>query len=489
MIASNKTTIIHRVSFGPQTNNISQGLLPDGNTNNIVYFRTNQPTPADSNFLPLTNIVVSEVLTHTDPPWEDAIELQNISESPVDVSKWWISNRKDNFNKFQIAAGTVIQPGSFKVFYEGINTTYGFDTSGTGNDPDFRLNSAHGDSVYVFSADATGKLTGFRKGVDFEAAAHGIAFGRYITSDTNSEMTAMSSNTFGHDNPTTVQDFRQGIGMTNAYPLVGPVVINEIMFHPPNIAVTNDDSLNEFIELHCTSTTTNVPLFDPFFPTNQWRLDDAVKFTFPPGITMTPNSYVVVVNFDPVTNTTQLAAFKSRFNIPAGFTSIYGPYGGKLKNSGASVKLYRPDQPQDRPPDFGFVPWVLMDKVSYKDSGAWPTNSDGHGASLQRRHRKEYGNDPINWFAQSPTPGRTNSFVGPLHADTIVRGPGNLTTITFSALEGQTYSLLYKDTLPGTTWTVLTSNVLSSSTGPLNMFDNTAVGGQRFYRLSTPTYP
>jgi hypothetical protein len=198
--------------------------------------------------------------------------------------------------------------------------------------------------------------------------------------------------------------------------------------------LTNDDSLSEFIELHCISTTTNVPLYDPFFPTNQWRLDDAVNFTFPPGVTMTPNSYLLVVNFDPVTNATQLAAFKSHFNIPAGFTTIYGPYGGKLKNSGASVKLYRPDGPQEPPhPDVGFVPYILMDKVSYNDTAPWPTNADGFGSSLQRRHRKEYGNDPINWFAQAPTPGRTNSFAGPLHADKIVRNP-TVTIVTFGAL-------------------------------------------------------
>ena len=486
MYGSNRTTLITKVPFGPQTNNISMGCLPDGNTNNIVYFRSNAPTPKASNFLPITNIVISEVLSHTDPPYEDAIELQNISSAPVDISHWWISNRKDDYQKFQIANGTIIQPGGYKVFYEGLGSGYGFDTSGTGNSPDFRLNAAHGDSVYIFIGDAAGNLTGFRRGVDFEAAAHGISFGRYITSDTNTEFTAMPVTTFGHDNPGTVQDFEMGTGLPNPYPLVGPIVINEIMYHPPNVNGTNDDSVDEYIELHNISTTTNVLLYDAAFPTNTWKLDDAVNFSFPQFVKMPPNSYLLVVNFDPVTNLSQLAFFRSLYGIPASFTNIYGPYGGKLQNSGGTVKLYRPDTPQEPPhPDAGFVPYVLMDKVGYNDKDPWPTGADGLGSSLQRRSRTQYGNDPANWFAEGPTPGKTNTFTGTIQAH--VTRAGGLTTISFTAQMGQTYTVQYKDSLSLTSWNLLTTVPPQTSTGAAFAYDTgVSASGYRFYRILTP---
>jgi hypothetical protein len=51
--------------------------LPDGLSSVVSFVET--PTPGDSNFLPLPNVVVNEVLTHTDPPLEDAIELRNVT--------------------------------------------------------------------------------------------------------------------------------------------------------------------------------------------------------------------------------------------------------------------------------------------------------------------------------------------------------------------------------------------------------------------------
>ncbi|MDB6033224.1 MAG: Spore coat protein CotH [Verrucomicrobiales bacterium] len=508
MYASNKTTLIHKVVFGAQTANTSQGLIPDGNTNNIIFFRSNQPSPAASNFLPITNVVVSEFLTHTDDPWEDAIELLNISSSPADISYFWLSNSPDEPQKYRIPAGTIIPPGGRKVFYEyrppdGVtavcnnNMGPGFNTSGLGDTPCFTLNSAHGDQLYIHSGDASGNLTGSRKGLDFGAADHGFSFGRYVTSDGNVDYPIMSSNTFGVDNPTSRAQFRTGTGLPNAYPRVGPIVINEVMYHPPNIyttnlstIITNDDSVNEFIELH-NITATNVFLHHPVETTNTWKLDDAVTFVFPPGALIPANGFLLVVNFSPATNADLLVAFKNLYGIPSSFTNIYGPYGGKLQNSGASIKLYKPDFVQDAShPDAGFLPYVLMDKVSYSDSGAWPTAADGQGASLQRRHRAEYGNDPINWFAQGPTPGRTNNFVGPLRASSIVRGPGTQTALGFQALQGQSYVVEYKDSLSAVVWNTLVNVPPQTQTTTYIARDfGFSPTGNRFYRISTPTYP
>jgi hypothetical protein len=68
--------------------------------------------------LPLTNVVINEVLTHTDPPLEDAVELYNPALTPVDISGWFLSNTPDNLKKFRIPDGTVIPASGYKVFYE-----------------------------------------------------------------------------------------------------------------------------------------------------------------------------------------------------------------------------------------------------------------------------------------------------------------------------------------------------------------------------------
>jgi hypothetical protein len=203
------------------------------------------------------------------------------------------------------------------------------------------------------------------------------------------------------------------------------------------------------------------------------------------------NGYLLVVSFSPATNAQELAQFKTRYGIPAAFTNIYGPYDGKLKNSGGNVKLFKPDFIQEPPhPDAGLVPQVLVDRMEYKDSAPWPEPADGQGASLQRRHRAEYGNDSVNWFAQGPTPGRTNNFVGPLRASNVVRGPGNQTAVYFDAIQGQTYTVEYKDALDAVIWNTLQNVPVQNTNRTVIARDfGFSPTGNRFYRITTPTYP
>jgi hypothetical protein len=121
---------------------------------------------------------------------------------------------------------------------------------------------------------------------------------------------------------------------------------------------------------------------------------------------MPSRSFLLVVSFNP-TNSSTLTSFRSKYGLPVS-VPIYGPYTGKLDNGGESIELFRPDPPQGPEPDEGFVPYVLVDRVHYDDTAAWPFGADGGGASLQRRRPFEYGNDPVNWKAEGPTAGRPN---------------------------------------------------------------------------------
>ncbi|HTG43251.1 MAG TPA: lamin tail domain-containing protein, partial [Verrucomicrobiae bacterium] len=343
-------TIIDKQSFGAQALGVSQGRLPDGDTN-IVSF-PGSGTPADSNFLPLSNVVINEVLSHTDLQFEDAIELRNLTASSVDIGGWFLSDAKHTLKKFRIPNGTTLAPNGFKVFYENqFNPVPGAVTS-------FSLSSAKGDEVYLSTATTNGALTGLRASVEFGAAQNAVSFGRYNTS-VGVDFVAMAQRTFGTDNPDTVEQFRVGTGLSNSLPKIGPVVISEIMYHPQNVD-TNDNVLDEFIELH-NITGVSVPLYDTAYPSNTWRLKKAVTFSFPPNSSMVANGYALVVSFDPVVSSGTLAAFRSKYGVPAG-VSVYGPYSGKLDNGSDSIELHKPDAPE--PPassDAGFVPYILVD--------------------------------------------------------------------------------------------------------------------------------
>jgi hypothetical protein len=394
LLATNGATAIDQITFGAQSAGTSQGRLPDG-ASTLEFFVTTH-SPGESNYLPIDDILIHEVLSHSDPPLEDAIELHNPTAGAVDISGWYLSDSRDQFRKYRIPAGTILSPGGFKVFYE-----YQFNAD-TNSPLSFSLSSARGDEVHLSMATPDGsQLLGYRATVQFGSAANGVAFGHHPTS-VGADFTALSRRTLGADNPSTLAEFRTGQGLPNALPLVGPIVFSEIQYHPPDLG-TNDNTRDEFLELLNISATP-VALFDPAHPTNTWRLDDAVEFTFPSSVVLSPGQCLVIVSFDPQTNATALAQFHAAYGIDDTVT-IVGPYSGKLENSTDNLQLLKPDPPQTSGPDAGLVPYVLVDSVNYTDLPPWPSAADGTGQSLQRFDVAAYGNEPANWSAATPTPG------------------------------------------------------------------------------------
>jgi hypothetical protein len=420
-------TLINGVNFGPQVSGVSEGRLLDGSPNIVSFPRS--PTPGNSNFLPLDNVMVNELLSHSDPPLEDAVEFYNPSGDDVDIGGWYLSDSQNNLQKYRIASGTSIPAGGYVVFYE-----YQFNADHPGEL--FSFSSARGDEVYLSQATAPGVLTGYRAFAKFDAAENGVSFGRFPTS-VGADFTAMSARTFGEDNPSSVGQFRMGTGRTNAYPKVGPVVINEIMYHP---ADTNDAL--EFVELH-NILGTPVSLFDPANPNNTWRLRKGVDFNFPPNTTIPAGGYLVIVSFNPATDAASLDAFHAAYG--SGMT-LLGPYSGKLDNAGETVELQKPDAPQTVPgPDFGMVPRIVVDHIEYLDIAPWPTSADGLGDSLKRTTASLYGNDPVNWTAGTPTPGASNGGGGATNTAPVLAAignkvivEGNLLSFTASASDSDT---------------------------------------------------
>jgi hypothetical protein len=401
-------TSIDSVTFGPQAQDVSQGRLLDGSATIATFPGT--ASPGRSNYKAVPDLIVNELLSHTDPPIEDAVEFYNRGTNVIDISGWFLSNKETELKKYRIPNGTLVQPHGFAVIYEGA-----FNNTNEALVP-FTFNSAHGDQVFLAEADINGNLTGFRVSEVFESAEHGVSFGRVETSVPGDyKFVAMSSLTFGVDNPTTLEEFRQGRGESNSLPKVGPIVFNEVHYNPFSFDGT-DNREDEFIELY-NITTNSVKLYDPLHPENHWRLQNGVSFVFPGGNSIPPLGYVLVVSLDPVLDPIGVANFRARWGVPSS-VKIFGPFSGDLNNNGDSLELYKPDPPQEPPhPDAGYVPYIRVDKVNYTDTAPWPSDADGTGHSLQRINPLTFGNDPINWSSAQPTPGAHNAVAGDADGD------------------------------------------------------------------------
>jgi hypothetical protein len=325
-------------------------------------YRNGSPGEEDPElFAPPGSVVINEVLSHqdSDDPG-DWIELRNMTAGPLQIGGWYLSDTETNLTKFSIPGGTEIPGSGTIVFTE-------HDDFGVGALPadGFALNEL-GDTVYL-SAGTNGMLAepAYRESEDFGAAERDVTFGRYTKSDGSFDFTAMSAPT---------------LNGANAYPLVGPVVISEIMYHP------SEPGSFEFIEIY-NATGSDVELYDIAHVDNTWKLAGAVDFTFPAGVVIGANSFALVVPTDEST-------FRSSHaGVPAG-ASVFGPYSGQLDNAGESIRLFKPGEPEA-----ALVPYILVERVKYDDEAPWPDGANGDGTSLQRNVAGEYGNDGVNWMA------------------------------------------------------------------------------------------
>ncbi|MDX1952619.1 MAG: lamin tail domain-containing protein [Verrucomicrobiota bacterium] len=299
-------------------------------------------------------VVISEILTHTDPPLLDSIEIHNPRPVAADISNWYLTDDRLTPKKFKLPT-TVIPPGGFVVF-----TETSFNPS-PGIEPSFTL-SSHGDEVYLYSADAAGNLTGYSDGFAFGAAANAVTFGRMTNSAGDILYPAQLS-------PTP--------GASNSGPMIGPVVIHEIRHSP-------SPGEEQFVEIK-NITSQTVPLFHPTFPTNTWRVE-GLSFSFPEGAQLPPNGLAIITSGDPL-------AFRQRYGVPPQ-VAIYGPFDGNLQAGGETLQLLRPDNP-DVSSNEVTVPYIVVDEVRYDNFSPWPFPLAGE--SIEKKIASAFGNDPAAW--------------------------------------------------------------------------------------------
>ncbi len=315
-------------------------------------------------------VLINEILTHTDAPQVDSIELYNPGATDVDISNWYLSDDRGEARKFKIPSPTVIRGHNYVVFTEDdFNKDPLAPTS-------FAL-SSNGDEIYLFSADAAGNLTGFTDGFAYGAAANGVSFGRIVTSDGKVHYTAQTSRT---------------PSVANSAPAIGPVVINEIRYAPNAYEA-------EFVELKNISSQ-EVKLYDPDHPENTWKVN-GLDFNFPMNVSIPAGGIILVVQSDP-------ERFRAANTLPP-TVPIYGPYSGALQDDGEMLQLLRPDAPETVNAGSVKIPMIVVDEVRYNDKAPWPVITSG-GRSLERIFSSEYGDDPLNWRARpgAGSPGLDN---------------------------------------------------------------------------------
>jgi len=152
------------------------------------------------------------------------------------------------------------------------------------------------------------------------------------------------------------------------------VVFNELMYHP---AV--EEARFEWVELH------NLLVVD--VDVSGWSITGGIEYTFPDGTVVPAGGYAVVaVSPDDLMEAAGLA------------DRPYGPFAGRLSNSGETLELRN---------NSGRV----MDVLDYGDGGDWPVAADGSGVSLAKIEPDQGGGEAENWTWSRQvggTPGRVN---------------------------------------------------------------------------------
>ena len=347
--------------------------------------RNGSPDGADPVPSEVPEVVVNEVNLFGDAG--DGVELRNLSASIANIGGWYLTDDRNTPRKFRIPSGVSIPAHGFVVFDE--------DDFNSSNGPGLKFSfSRFGDNVFLFEGDANGNIGRYAHGFSFGPSDKNVSFGRYISSAGDEHFVAQSAVT---------------LSQQNSGPQIGPIVINEVMYHPPDILLNGqywDFPEDEFVELR-NITDQPVDLSDPENPGKVWTLRGGIRFDFPPKVAIPARGYAVVVPFDPATDGLRLADFRSKFSV-APNVLVLGPFTGKLSNGSDTLRLHKPGVADEQT-----EPRILVDELSYSDQLPWPGAADGLGHSLQRSVGDQYGNDPGNWISADATVGAPNRVAAP----------------------------------------------------------------------------
>jgi len=165
-------------------------------------------------------------------------------------------------------------------------------------------------------------------------------------------------------------------GLTGVSRADSTVVFNEIMYHPA------DDSVPEWIEFH-NQMAVDMDL-------SGWSVQGGIRYSFPQGTVLKGGGYLL------------LAGAPEGLPGPISSAQVFGPFSGKLANSGESLRLVSHNQ-------------RVMDRLDYGDEGRWPVAPDGSGVSLAKLDPDLGSADPGAWGFSEQVGGTPGSANGSAH--------------------------------------------------------------------------
>jgi hypothetical protein len=333
--------------------------------------------------LPARTVVVSEVLPEPGPPFVDAIEIENVTGQPIDVSGWYLSDDREDaasLAKFRIPDGTVLAPGGRAAFYR--------DELRGGALP--VQPSGLGGAIYLSEP-----ATGYVSAVEYPALRASESYGRVATT-AGAQLGVLSAPTFGVDDPADEADFQTGEGGPNARPKVPPVVVSEIFPEPPAGG-------QEFVEIQNRSSSP-VSLYSHGEAEGTWSLGGGISYELPQGVTLHPGQLLLVAGEDP-------ERLRAEANVPPG-TIVVGPFEGRLSSASDEVTLLSPAPPRAGAPA-GTLNRRVEDRALYRSIPPWPIRAEGAERSLERVAPTSFGAEPRAWVSlvRGGTPGRASSQV------------------------------------------------------------------------------
>ena len=337
--------LIDSLTFGPQAAGVSQGRLPDGAS--AVQSFPGQSSPGDPNALAIEDVTISRVYP--------GIALYNRNATAVVLDGWQISPALPSQASYTFPPGFgALAPNSTR-------------TIGAAELP-FPLNALRGGELFL-THHRTHRLR--RAYGAWDGHPWGLV-GDFSTGD------FVRVHAFPETPPNV--------------PVVGPIVVSEINYHPPDLPGADDSY--EFVEWY-NSGSLPVDL-------SGWKLAGSAHFTLPDGVHLPSGGRLVIGAVSP-------RDFAARYEV-APDALIFGPWNGGLPNDSGDLRLVsRLPAVSTEGPDFGFHPELPVEAITYGDAFPWSPAPDGTGATLQRDPAIGYGNTASSWFDGPPSPGRAPS--------------------------------------------------------------------------------
>lgn len=298
--------------------------------------------PARSDAAP--SVLINEILSHTDAPLVDSIELYNRTAQPVAIGGWCLSDKPEEPCLACLPAGLQVPANGFLVLEQPL---FGFGLAEEGED------------LLLTEGAPACTPSGAQHRVRFDASPNGVSLGRLLNANGHEFFPLQRSRT---------------LGAPNSGPILPPrLAIVEVAAQPPA-------GEPQYIELFNPGVT-GVPLFDPAHPENRWRVAGVGTVSLP--ATTLPPGASIFLSSEPA------AQFRSRYALPAALAVLR--FSGSLRADGERITLESPEPPNA---EDGFVPYVVVDEVGAEDVWPW------QGAAVAARSSlTTFAQEPAAWGA------------------------------------------------------------------------------------------